>query len=174
LVLDFASCIIRWGAEAASTEFWQGRKIPLPSSLDGRVGRRSPSEARNISDSYKLDAENARAVVLPSPRNPDEKPIEKQRALVVLFAHYGILKDHSPGAKRPTRACGRFGLGLKWLKFVASDPRRLYQRDCRRSIACHAGGKTLLSRGHREEKGDCFGATSPALKTAIPSRPSKR
>src|ERR1700674_1914568 len=77
------SCIIRAGAEATSSEFWQKRKIPPPSSLDGRVGRRSPSAALNTSGSCKPDAKSARAVGLPSPRNPAEKLIVKQRALVV-------------------------------------------------------------------------------------------
>src|SRR5216684_8254284 len=85
LVPRCTSCIIRSGAEATYSEFWQKRKIPPPSTLDGRVGRRSPSEARNTSGSYKLDARNARAVGLPSPRNPAEKFIVKQRALVVLL-----------------------------------------------------------------------------------------
>src|SRR5205807_10269202 len=78
-----ASCIIPSGARATSSEFWQKRKIPPPSSLDGRVGRRSPSEARNTLASCKLNARSARAVGLPSPRNPAEKGIVKQRALVV-------------------------------------------------------------------------------------------
>ncbi|SRR5216684_36661 len=85
LVPRCTSCIIRSGAEATSSEFWQKRKIPPPSSLDGRVGRRSPSEGLNTSGSYKLDARSARAVGLPSPRNPAEKLIAKQRALVVLL-----------------------------------------------------------------------------------------
>src|SRR5712692_2679100 len=60
LVLDCRSCIIPSGAEATSSEFWQKRKIPPLSSLDGstacgvypyeigavaleRAGSRSPS-----------------------------------------------------------------------------------------------------------------------------------
>src|SRR5438094_683943 len=79
LVLDCGSCIIRSGAKARSSEFWQKRKIPPPSSLDGRVGRRSPSEGLNTSGSYKLDARTVKAVGLPSPRNPTQKLIKKQR-----------------------------------------------------------------------------------------------
>ncbi len=62
LVRHCRSCIIRSGAEAASSEFWQKRKIPPPSSLDGRVGRRSPSEARNTSRSHELDGSTAEAL----------------------------------------------------------------------------------------------------------------
>src|SRR5208283_4268471 len=38
---DSMSCIIPLGVDATSSEFWQRRKIPPLSSLDGRVGRRS-------------------------------------------------------------------------------------------------------------------------------------
>ena len=69
--------------DRASSEFCQNRKIPPPLSLDGRVGRRSPSAGLNTSGSYKQDARSARAVGLPSPRNQPEKLIDKQRALVV-------------------------------------------------------------------------------------------
>ena len=91
LVCYHRSCIIPSAARATSSELWQKRKIPPPSILDGRVGRRSPSAARNTSGSYKLDARNARAVGLPSPRNRVEKPIVKQRALVVLFTYDRIV-----------------------------------------------------------------------------------
>ncbi len=47
------------------------------------MGRRPPSEALNTSGSCKPDARTARAVGLPSPRNPAEKLIDKQQALVV-------------------------------------------------------------------------------------------
>src|SRR2546427_2067716 len=93
------SCIIQLGDTARLSEFWQRQKIPPPSSLDGRVGSRSPSEARNTSGSYKLDAKSAWAVGLPSPRNPAEKFIDKQRALVVLFSHDRIVSNGSAGAK---------------------------------------------------------------------------
>src|ERR1700726_3029060 len=82
LVRCFWWCIIRTGDRVAS-EVWQKRKIPPPLSLDGRVGRRSPSAALNTSGSYKQSARSTKAVGLPSPRNPPEKLIEKQRALVV-------------------------------------------------------------------------------------------
>ena len=93
------SCIIRSGVEATSSEFWPKRKIPPPSSLDGRVGGRSPSAALNTSGSYKLDGKSAGAVGLPSPRNPAEKLIVKQRALVVQL----ILQDRAfPGFLGPS------------------------------------------------------------------------
>jgi len=57
------------GVEATASEFWQKLKIPPPSNLDGRVGRKSPSAALNTSGSYKRDAKSAKAVGLPSPRN---------------------------------------------------------------------------------------------------------
>lgn len=78
-------CIIRSGVRATSSEYWPRRKIPPPSSLDGRVGSRSPSAALNTSGSYKLDERSARAVGLPSPRNLGKKLIVKQRALVVYL-----------------------------------------------------------------------------------------
>jgi hypothetical protein len=81
----WSSCIIQGEIRARPAEFCRRKKIPPPSSLDGRVGRRSPSGARNTLASCKLNARNARAVVLPSPRNPAEKFVEKQRALVVLL-----------------------------------------------------------------------------------------
>src|SRR5712691_9550067 len=62
LVSDCGSCIIRSGAEATSSEFCQKRKIPPPSSLDGRVGRKSPSDALNTSGSDILDAKTVRVV----------------------------------------------------------------------------------------------------------------
>ena len=49
------------------------KKIPPLSSLDRRVGRRSPSEGLNTSGSCKLDGRSARAVALPSPRKPAKK-----------------------------------------------------------------------------------------------------
>jgi hypothetical protein len=107
------SCIIPSGVEATPSKFWQKRKIPPPSSLDGRVGRRSPSVARNTLANCKPNARIAKAVGLPSPRNPVNKLIEKQRALVVLFAHDRIVSNRSAGAKGHTNTCGRFGLGLK-------------------------------------------------------------
>jgi hypothetical protein len=64
-VADCESCIIWPGAEATSSEFWQKGKIPPPSSLDGKVGRRSPSEGLNTSGTCKLDGRNAKAVGLP-------------------------------------------------------------------------------------------------------------
>lgn len=85
LVPGCTSCIIRSGVEGISSEFWPKRKIPPPSSLDGRVGRRSPSAELSTSGSYKLDAESAKAVGLPSPRNLADNFIVKQRALVVLL-----------------------------------------------------------------------------------------
>src|SRR6266513_4704579 len=87
LAHEHASCIIPSGARATSSEFCQKRKIPPPSGLDGRVGRRSPREGRNTLASCKLNARNARAVGLPSPRNPANKLIVKQRALVVLLTY---------------------------------------------------------------------------------------
>ena len=69
--------------DRASSEFCQKRKIPPPLSLDGKVGRRSPSAALNTSSSYKPSARSTKAVGLLSPRNPPERLIEKQRALVV-------------------------------------------------------------------------------------------
>jgi Domain of unknown function (DUF4268) len=62
------SCIISSGVEATPSKLWQKRKIPPPSSLDGRVGRRSPSAARNTLANCKLNARIARAVGLPSPK----------------------------------------------------------------------------------------------------------
>jgi hypothetical protein len=59
------------------------------------VGRRSPSEARNTSASCRLNGRNARAVVLPSPRNSAEQFVDKQRALVVLFGHDRFLSNGS-------------------------------------------------------------------------------
>jgi hypothetical protein len=124
LVTCGCSCIIPSGVEATPSEFWQKRKIPPPSSLDGRVGRRSPSEARNTLASSKPNAKSVKAVALPSPRNPPEKRIEKQRALVVVFTHDRIVSNHPASTKRLTRACGRFDLGLKSGEFGASDCRR--------------------------------------------------
>jgi|HubBroStandDraft_4_1064222.scaffolds.fasta_scaffold527435_1 hypothetical protein len=71
--------------DRASSEFCQNRKIPPPLSLDGKVGRRSPSAALNTSGSYKPSARNTKAVALPSPRNLGKKLIAKQRALVVYL-----------------------------------------------------------------------------------------
>jgi hypothetical protein len=78
-------CIIRSGVRATSSEYWPRLKIPPPSSLDGRVGSRSPSEALNTSGSYKPSARSTKAVGLPSPRNLGKKLIVKQRALVVYL-----------------------------------------------------------------------------------------
>jgi hypothetical protein len=124
LVACCRSCIIPSGVEATPSKFWQKRKIPPLSSLDGRVGRRSPSEARNTLASCKPNAKSAKAVALPSPRNPTENFIVKQRALVVVFTHDRIVSNHPAGTKRLTRPCGRFGLGLKSVEFGASDCRR--------------------------------------------------
>jgi hypothetical protein len=124
LAHQHASCIIPSGARATSSEFCQKRKIPPPSSLDGRVGRRSPSGARNTLACCKRNVRNARAVGLPSPRNPAKKLIEKQRALVVLFANDRVVSNRSACVKRARRACGRFGLGLKSVQFGDSDCRR--------------------------------------------------
>src|SRR6267142_5282139 len=78
-----ASCIILSEARATSSEFCRRRKIPPPSVLDGRVGRRSPSAGLNTSSSCRRDGRNARADGLPSPRNPAKRLTYKQRALVV-------------------------------------------------------------------------------------------
>src|SRR6266576_1501424 len=56
MVPRWRSCIIPSGARATSSEFCQKRKIPPPSSLDGRVGRRSPSEGLNPFADQTLDA----------------------------------------------------------------------------------------------------------------------
>ena len=69
----------------SSAAFWQRRRIPPPSVLDGRAGGRSPSEVRSTSSSYRRGAKSAGAVGLPSPRNPAEILKAKQRALVVSW-----------------------------------------------------------------------------------------
>ena len=109
-----ASCIIPAGARDTSSEFCQKRKIPPPSGLDGRVGRRSPREGRNTLASCKLNGRNARAVGLPSPRNPANKLIVKQRALVVLCTHlmwYHPESDMSAPQSIPVVTCDKGCVG---------------------------------------------------------------
>jgi hypothetical protein len=68
------SCIIPSGVEATPSKFCQKRKIPPPSSLDGRVGRRSPSEARNTLANCKLNARIAKAVCADHERKAPHDP----------------------------------------------------------------------------------------------------